>query len=142
MSEQWEYQVRVNLADEAAHLARMEPGNSALKPLNDILEKHNAKLRNQLDAFRDFCNAAEDAGEQDSTLYKWTRSVIQDPTKIDKHSKAFSIHVGGAEVYSKEAADALEAEIAPLVGGPLVTRLTRHDSNPANNPQAPAQFRS
>jgi hypothetical protein len=142
MSQQWDYQVRVNLAEDAAQLARKDPGNPALKPLSDILEKHNAKLRNQLDAFADYCRAAEEAGEQDSVLYKWTKSVIQDPAKIDKHSKAFSIHVGGAEIYGKEAADAIEAEIQPLVGGPLVTRLTKHDSNPANNPQAPAQFRS
>lgn len=142
MSQQWEYQVRVNLAEDAARLARQDPGNPALKPLSDILAKHNAKLRNQLDAFSDYCAAAEEAGDQDSVLYKWTKSVIQDPAKIEKHSKAFSIYVGGAEIYGKEAADAIEAEIQPLVGGPLVTRLSKHDSNPANNPQAPAQFRA
>jgi hypothetical protein len=141
MSEEWAYQVRVNLVDAAAKLARKDPENPALKPLSDILAKHNAKLRNQLDAFADYVAAAEQRGEENFPLYKWTKAVIEDPAKIEKHSKAFSIHVAGEEIYGKDVADALEAEIAPLVGGPVVTRLTKHDSNPANNPQAPAQYR-
>ena len=141
MSEDWAYQVRVNLADAAAKLARKDPENPALKPLSDILAKHNAKLRNQLDAFSDYVAAAEQRGEENFPLYKWTKAVIEDPAKIEKHSKAFSIHVAGEEIYGKDVADALEAELQPLVGGPLVTRLTKHDSNPANNPQPPAQYR-
>lgn len=141
MSEDWAYQVRVNLADEAAKLARRDPGNLQLKPLSDILAKHKAKLRNQLDAFSDYVAAAEQSGQENFPLYKWTKAVIEDPAKIEKHSKAFSIHVAGEEVYGKAVADALETEIQPLVGGPLVTRLTKHDSNPANNPQPPAQYR-
>ena len=39
-------------------------------------------------------------------------------------------------------ADALEAELAPLVGGPAVTALAKHDTNPANNPQPPKRYRS
>jgi hypothetical protein len=31
--------------------------------------------------------------------------------------------------------------LQPLVGGKLITRLSKYDSNPANNPQAPAQYR-
>lgn len=141
MSGDWAYQVRVNLVDQAAKLARMDPANPALKPLNDILAKHNAKLRNQLDAFSEYVAAAEQHGQENFPLYKWTKAVIEDPAKIEKHSKAFSIHVAGEEIYGKDVADALEAELQPLVGGPLVTRLTKHDSNPANNPQPPAQYR-
>lgn len=141
MSEDWSYQVRVNLADAAASLARKDPENLGLQPLRDILSKHNARLRNQLDAFRDYVATAEREGQEGFPLYRWTKAVIEDPAKIEKHGKAFSIHVDGEEVYGKDVADALEAEIQPLVGGPLVTRLTKHDSNPANNPQAPAQYR-
>jgi hypothetical protein len=32
--------------------------------------------------------------------------------------------------------------LKPLVGGALVTRLAKHDTNPANNPQPPARFRT
>jgi hypothetical protein len=34
----------------------------------------------------------------------------------------------------------LEAELKPLVGG-LIARLSKHDTNPANNPQVPPQYR-
>ena len=48
----------------------------------------------------------------------------------------------GAEVYPAAAADALEADLQGLVGGGLVTRLSRHDTNPANNLAVPAEYRS
>lgn len=141
MSEQWEYQVRVNLNDDASRLARKDPGNPALKPLTDILARHRATLKNQFDAFADYVAAAEKHGLENYPLYKWTKAVIEDPAKAEKHGKAFSLHVDGEEVYGKEVADALEADLQPLVGGALVARLTKHDSNPANNPQPPAQYR-
>jgi hypothetical protein len=43
--------------------------------------------------------------------------------------------------YPKAAADALEADLQPLLGGRLVTRMSRHDTNPANNLQVPSQYR-
>ena len=55
--------------------------------------------------------------------------------------KSFTLYVDGDEVYAKDKADALEAELQPLVGGGLVTRLAKHDTNPANNPQPPASYR-
>ena len=39
-------------------------------------------------------------------------------------------------------ADALEADLQPLLGSQVITRLSKHDTNPANNPQAPAQYRN
>ena len=56
--------------------------------------------------------------------------------------KSFSIHVGGAEVYAKDRADALEAALAPLVGAGVVIRLAKHDTNPANSPQMPQKYRA
>jgi uncharacterized SAM-binding protein YcdF (DUF218 family) len=45
-------------------------------------------------------------------------------------------------LYAKEAADALEGALRPLVGGGLVERMSRHDTNPANNLAVPAEYRS
>jgi hypothetical protein len=45
--------------------------------------------------------------------------------------------VDGQEVYAKEIADALERDLQPLADGGLITRLTKYDTNPANNPQPP-----
>ena len=50
--------------------------------------------------------------------------------------------MGGAEVYARESADALEAALTPLVGAGVVKRLAKHDTDPANNPQTPAKYRS
>jgi len=48
----------------------------------------------------------------------------------------------GNEVYAKPLADAIESDLQPLVGGKLITRLSKYDTNPANNPQVPAQYRN
>ena len=47
--------------------------------------------------------------------------------------------MSGDEVYDKAKADALEADLEPLVGGDIVVSMAKHDTNPANNPQAPGQ---
>ncbi len=40
-------------------------------------------------------------------------------------------------MYPKETADALEAALQPLLGGEIITGISKHDTNPANNPQPP-----
>lgn len=142
MSEQWSHQLRVYLNDEWAEAARSDRDNSALKPLTDILKKHHATLISQLDAFESYVAEAETEGPENFPLYKWTKATVEDPTKRAKHIKTFALHVSGNEVYAKEAADALEADLQPLVGGELVARMSRHDTNPANNLQVPPEYQS
>jgi hypothetical protein len=48
------YQVRINLAAEFADVARSNPGDKRLAPLNRILDKYQATIKNQYDAFADF----------------------------------------------------------------------------------------
>ena len=142
MTEAWQYQVRVHLADDAAEAARRDPAGAALTALTAILDRHNAALKCQYDAFADYVAEAERRGIDAYPLYKWTKATIEDPAKKQKYLRVFTLYVDGAEVYAKQKADALEADLTPLIGGPLVTRLTKHDTNPANNPQPPAQYRS
>ena len=141
MNQQWQYQVRVTLADDAAETARRNPGASALKPLTDILDRHKAKLKCQYDSFAGYVAEAEERGIDAYPLYKWTKATIDDAAKKAKYMKVFTLSVDGEEVYAKETADALETELKPLNGGTLVTRLTKHDTNPANNPQPPERYR-
>ncbi len=141
MSEQWQYQLRVYLDDALAKVARSDRGNPALKPLTDILDKHHATLVSQLDAFEAYVAEAEKAGPENFPLYKWTKATVEDPAKRAKHLKSFALRVSDDEVYAKEAAEALEADLQPLVGGELVTRMSKHDTNPANNPQMPPEYR-
>lgn len=141
MSEEWQYQVRIDLVDQAAEVARRDPGDPALAPLPDILRRHDAILKSQYDAFAGYVAEAEREGIENYPLYHWTKATIENPAKKAKYQKSFTLYVDGEEVYAKAKADALEADLQPLVGGALVTRLAKHDTNPANSPQPPARYR-
>ena len=141
MSDQWQHQLRLYLADEFADVARRDAGDPALDSLAQVLAQHDATMKCQFDAFADYVAEAEAHGTDRYPLYAWTKATIEDPAKKAKHIKAFAVHVEDREVYTKEEADALEAELQPLVDGRLITRLSRHDSNPVNNPQPPERFR-
>ena len=141
MSKQWEYQVRIYLDDELAKAARRDLDDPAMRPLSDILIKHRATMKSQFDAFADYVAEAEKQGTEQYPLYAWTKATIENPEKKAKYLKAFTLYVDGDEVYDKRLADALEADLQPLVDRKLITRLSKHDTNPANNPQMPAEYR-
>jgi hypothetical protein len=141
MSSQWQYQVRIYLSDEFAEMARRDPGSPAIGPLSDILAKHHATMKCQFDAFADYVAEAEKHGTENYPLYEWTKATIENPAKKEKYIKSFTLYVDGNEVYAKEIANALESDLQPLVGGALIARMSKHDTNPANNPQPSARFR-
>ena len=138
----WQYQLRVDLAEDAAAAAQAGADHPGLRSLCRILAAHDAELICQYDAFAGYCGEAEEHGVEHYPLYAWTKAVIADPAKKAKYQKSFSICVGGAEVYARGSADALEAALTPLVGAGTVTRLAKHDTDPANNPQMPEEYRS
>lgn len=141
MSQTWEYQVRLRLDGAHAETVRKEPDADALAELRTILAAHNAKLKCQYDAFAGYVAEAEARGVEHFPLYAWTKATIENPAKKDKYLKAFTCYVNGDEVYAKDKADALEVALKPLVGGGIVTALSKHDTNPANNPQPPERYR-
>jgi len=141
MSEPWDYQLRIDVADELAETARRDPGNPALQPLADVLTRHRATMKCQFDAFADYVAEAERQGTESYPLYAWTKATIENPEKKAKYLKSFTLYVDGKAVYAKPLTDALEAELKPLVGGQVIARLSKHDTNPANNPQVPPQYR-
>ena len=142
MAQEWRYQIRLELADASARMARLEPANPALDPLARVLRKHGATLQCQFDAFAAYVAEAERLGTEKFPLYAWTRATIENPVKEAKYVKSFALHVEGDAIYAREKADALEAALRPLVGGPIVASMSKHDSNPANNPQPPRRFRT
>jgi hypothetical protein len=141
MSEPWEYQVRIDIAEEFAESARRGADNTALRPLAAILARHGATMRCQYDAFAGYVAEAERQGTASYPLYAWTKATIEDPAKRAKYLKSFTLYVDDKAVYAKTLADALEADLAPLVGGKVITRLAKHDTDPANNPQMPPKYR-
>lgn len=140
MSDDWQYQLRIDLDDARAALARRDASDPALAPLGEILARHNATLKCQYDAFAGYVAEAEAQGRENYPLYEWTRATIENPAKKAKYLKSFTLYVDGDEVYARDKADALERDLQPLVGG-LVRRLAKHDTNPANNPQPPERYR-
>ena len=122
-------------------MARHDPDDPAIEPLANILAKHQATMKCQFDAFADYVGEAEKNGTDNYPLYEWTKATIEDPAKKAKYIKSFTLYVDGNEVYAKDAAFALESDLQPLVGGKLVARMSKHDTNPANNPQPPARYR-
>lgn len=143
MDTEWRHQIRVYLPEELAEPARSGGGGApALRPLMDVLAAHRATLVSQLDAFEGYIAEAERDGPEGFPLYRWTKAALDDPAKRLKHKQAFAVRVAGEEVYAKGEADALEAALRPLVGAGAVARISRHDTNPANNLAVPPEYRS
>jgi hypothetical protein len=141
MSDDLKYQLRLTLNDEYAQVARNNPQDQSISQLTDILKRHDAALKCQYDAFAGYVREAEANGTENYPLYEWTKHTIEDPVKEAKYTKSFSLYLDDEEVYEKDKADALEAELKPLVGGPIVARMFRYDTDPAHNPQPPREFR-
>ena len=137
----WLYQIRLELTDGAAAAARSGDADPGLEALDAILARHDAALVCQYDAFAGYCAEAERLGIAGYPLYAWTRATVENPAKKAKYLRSFSLRVAGEEVYDRGRADALEAALQPLVDGPAVRRIAKHDTDPANNPQMPERYR-
>ena len=136
------HQIRLTLTDEMAAAVRRAPDGPGFEALAHVLRRHGAVAVNTLDGFEHYVAAAEAEGTEGYPLYRWTRAVVADPEKRAKYATRFALHVRGAEVYPKAEADALEADLLPLVGGGIVSAFARHDTDPANNPQMPAEYQA
>ena len=138
MTSQWRYQVRFDVRDTAAaESIRRNFRDPTLALLFDILTAHRAAPKCQFDAFAEYVAAAEVNGVENYPLYRWTKATIEDSAKKEKYLKSFTLYVDDREVYAKEIADALEADLQPLARSGLINRISKFDTNPANNPQPP-----
>ncbi len=138
MTSQWQYQVRFDVHDiAAAESIRRNFRDPALAPLFDVLRLHRAAPKCQFDAFAEYVAAADENGVESHPLYRWTKATIEDPAKKEKYLKSFTLYVDDREVYAKEIADALEADLQLLASSGVISRISKFDTNPANNPQPP-----
>jgi hypothetical protein len=135
MDEELKYQLRLTLGDPFAKIARNHPDDPSIASLTQVLHRHGAALKCQYDAFAEYVREAEAKGVEKFPLYAWTKKTVDDPVKEAKYTKSFALYVGDDEVYDKSKADAIEAELKPLVGGPIVAQMFRYDTDPAHNPQ-------
>jgi hypothetical protein len=134
MGEEVKYQLRLTLSDPFAEVARNHPDDPSIASLTELLRRHDAALKCQYHAFADYVKEAEARGVEAYPLYAFTKKTVDDPAKEAKYTKSFTLYVGGDEVYQRSTADALEAELKPLVGGPIVAQIFRYDTNPAHSP--------
>ncbi len=141
MQDEWQHQVRVYLSEAAADLVRERRDDPSVAALREVLRRHDAAAMSQLDAFEAYVADAEAAEPERFPLYRWTKAALADPQKRAKQKLAFALRVGGAELYGRAAADALERDLVPLVGNGIVTRLSRHDTDPASNLPIPSEYR-
>ncbi len=142
MTCQWQYQIRFDVKDpDIAQSVRQQVRDPELRPLFNIIAEHRAALKCQFDAFTEYVAAAEQHGVENYPLYHWTKATIEDPAKKEKYLKTFTVYVDDREVYAKEIADALEADLQTLATSGLITQISKYDTNPANNPQPPQRTR-
>ncbi|CAB3800503.1 hypothetical protein [Paraburkholderia fynbosensis] len=134
-----QFQLRITVSPELADALRSDPTNASHAALRDILRRHGASLKCQFDAFAEYVSEAERLGTENYPLYQWTRDTIENPEKKAKYLQSFTIYVNGDEVYGKDVADSMEAELLKLVDADGVSRVSRFDTNPANNPQPPVR---
>jgi hypothetical protein len=147
VASQWQYQVRFDVSDAATaesirrKMQDTKMHDASLARLFEILARYRATAKCQFDAFAEYVAAAEEHGVENYPLYQWTKATIENPSKKEKYLKSFALYVEDQEVYAKEIADGLETDLQSLVTGGLISRLSKYDTNPANNPQPPQRTR-
>lgn len=143
MSEQVydKFQIRIVLTDEFARAARETPYADELKPLNDVLKKHDATLSCQYDEFVRFVAASEAHNDADSTLARWTKAVLAMPSKVEYFKTIFVLAVKGEQLFDEATMTAVKTDLEPLLASGMLKKLTPVSNDPAKNPQAPRQFR-
>ncbi|WP_434114248.1 hypothetical protein [Paraburkholderia caffeinilytica] len=137
MEPTWQFQLRITVSLELANNLRADPTCASHAALRNVLRKHNAILKCQFDAFADYVSEAEKHGPENYPLYQWTRQTIENPEKKAKYLQSFTVYVNGDEIYGKQVADALEAELTALASDDGIKSVARFDTNPANSPQPP-----
>jgi len=135
MSE-WLYQIRIKVTENISEDLRSKQKQSLSKKLKTIADIYNMSLVCTFEAFKEYCDEAEQNGIEKYGLYHWTKSTIEDPLKKSKHLKSFAFYLGNDQIYEKELATGIESHLKEIDDQELL-EINLIDSNPANNPQPP-----
>ncbi|NPT38673.1 hypothetical protein [Paraburkholderia xenovorans] len=134
-----QFQLRITVSPELADVLRADPAYTSHGALREVLRRHDATLKCQFDAFADYVSEAQRQGTENYPLYQWTRETIGNPEKKARYLRSFTVYVNGSEVYGKDVTDTMENELLELVSEDGIQRVSRFDTNPANNPQPPGR---
>jgi len=134
------YQIRIYFSSEFTNIYKNKIRMESKDKLVKILKKHNADLLSQYDGFMGYILESEKENNINTPLYKWTKDSLKNTSKVDKYHNSYTIYVNSEEVYPKEVADSLENHLTEIVDGKFIIRISKHDTNPANNPQPSSKY--
>ena len=133
----WLYQVRIRVSERLSESLRSGRHTDLANDLDKISNDHGMSLVCTYDAFKGYCDEAEEHGIEEYALYDWTKATIENPEKKAKHLKSFAFYRGFEQIYEKEVALSLEENLEKLGISDELLEIKVIDSNPANNPQPP-----
>ena len=133
----WLYQVRIRVSESLSESLRSGKHTGLAGKLDEISSRHGMSLVCTYDAFKGYCDEAEENGVEEYALYEWTKSTIENPEKKAKHLKSFAFYRGFEQIYEKELASSLEETLQKVGMNEDLLEIKVIDSNPANNPQPP-----
>ena len=133
----WLYQVRIRVSERLSESLRSGNHTDLANNLDKISNDHGMSLICTYDAFKGYCDEAEENGIEEYALYDWTKATIENPEKKAKHLKSFAFYRGFEQIYEKELALSLEKKLLNLGLSEDLLEVKVIDSNPANNPQPP-----
>ena len=134
----WLYQVRIRVSESLSESLRNGSYTDLANNLDRISNDHGMSLVCTYDAFKGYCDEAEENGIEEYALYDWTKATIENPEKKAKHLKSFAFYRGFEQIYEKELALSLEEKLLALGLDEDLLEVKVIDSNPANNPQPPS----
>ena len=141
MTEKWLFQVRLYFSSDFTKTFNSEKDSKEKEKLITVLNKHNAELLSQFDGFMGYVLEAEKNGIDNYPLYQWTKDSLARKDKIEKYNNSYTVYINSEEVYSENLANNIEHDLLGLLDKETVLRISKHDTNPKNNPQPPSKYK-
>ena len=132
-------QLRIKTDQTLSEDLRGTSDSETARELRAALDRFDARLACVFDEFCGYCEEAEKNGIENYPLYHWTKSVIDDPQKQQKHQRSFTIYMGTAAVYPVASAQDLMAALEAVASDKNI-HVQMVDTDPSKNPQPPAEF--
>ena len=136
MSQEWDYQIRLDLSDEGAELARTDRSNAAIRPLFEILASTTPPCTINSTLSPIMSPRRRETASSNYPLYKWTKATIENPEKKAKYIALLLALCRRRGSLSQGRGGRARGRAGAAGRRRLVTKLAKYDSNPANNPQA------
>ncbi|MBF96931.1 MAG: hypothetical protein CFH34_00425 [Alphaproteobacteria bacterium MarineAlpha9_Bin4] len=133
------YQLRIDLDEHAAKYLISNKALNSCKSLLKVIEKENAKLVCQYEAFKMFVEECQKNNLIHTPLYKWTKDTIENKLKKKKYMKSFTVYVNDEQLYEKNIAERIEKKILSLRCS-CILKVNKYNSDPKNNPQPPKKY--